>query len=192
MLSIENAVADGYERAVLQARMFSYPDAHRYRVGPNYFQLPPNRPTNTVYAPYVRDGPGTMNGNYGSDPDYVFSELRPVSQSKRVQIPLQEHWDGKVSSFATKLSDNDFVQARNLWQIICKEEKGKEHFLYNIIPTLQDIPATLRKEVLSKSYPPMRERYAYKRWKANGRAEYFGRVDPSLQKCLEEDLAKHS
>lgn len=153
---------------VLQARMFSYPDAHRYRVGPNYFQLPPNRPTNTVYAPYVRDGPGTMNGNYGSDPDYVFSELRPVSQSKRVQIPLQEHWDGKVSSFATKLTDNDFVQARQLWQIICKEENGKEHFLHNIVPTLQDIPATLRKEVL----------------------KYFGRVDPSLQQCLEEDLKK--
>lgn len=142
--------------------MFSYPDAHRYRVGPNYFQLPPNRPTNTVYAPYVRDGPGTMNGNYGSDPDYVFSELRPVRQSKRVQIPLQEHWTGPVKAFATQLSDKDFVQARQLWQIICKEPNGKEHFLHNIIPTLEDIPVNLKKEVLSKSYP-VRQQYGASR-----------------------------
>lgn len=167
--------------------MFSYPDAHRYRVGPNYFQLPPNRPTNTVYAPYVRDGPGTMNGNYGGDPDYVFSELRPVSQSKRVQIPLQEHWDGKVTSFATKLSDNDFVQARHLWQIICKEEKGKEHFLFNIVPTLQDIPANLRKEVFSKCYP-VRERYAYERQKLTAVQSTLGVLIQACNSVLRKTL----
>lgn len=136
---------------VLQARMFSYPDAHRYRVGPNYFQLPPNRPINTVYAPYVRDGPGTMNGNYGSDPDYVFSELRPVTQSNRVQMPTHELWTGHVSSFSTSLADRDFEQPRQLWDIICKEPNGKEQFLHNIIPTLRDIPTNLQHEVLGKS-----------------------------------------
>ncbi|KAF2873802.1 catalase-like domain-containing protein [Massariosphaeria phaeospora] len=50
---------------LLQARMFSYPDAARYRVGPNYQQLPPNR-AKYVYSPYQRDGPATINGNYVS------------------------------------------------------------------------------------------------------------------------------
>lgn len=131
--------------------MFSYPDAHRYRVGPNYFQLPPNRPTNPVYAPYVRDGPGTMNGNYGSDPDYVFSELRPVAESKRVQMPTHELWSGRVTAFSTSVTDEDFVQARTLWHIICKEPHGKEQLLHNILPTLGDIPDKLKQEVLSKS-----------------------------------------
>ncbi|UKZ83251.1 hypothetical protein TrVFT333_011058 [Trichoderma virens FT-333] len=153
---------------VLQARMFSYPDAHRYRVGPNYFQLPPNRPTNKVYAPYVRDGPGTMNGNYGSDPDYVFSELRPVAQSARAQMPLHEHWAGQVTPFATSLTDKDFEQARKLWEIICKEPNGKEQLLHNILPTLVDIPESLRKEVL----------------------KYLGRVDQSLKEYLEQGLKK--
>ncbi|KAK4071360.1 uncharacterized protein Triagg1_6021 [Trichoderma aggressivum f. europaeum] len=152
---------------VLQARMFSYPDAHRYRVGPNYFQLPPNRPSNKVYAPYVRDGPGTMNGNYGSDPDYVFSELRPVSQSARFQMPLHEQWNGQVTPFATSVTDKDFEQARKLWEIMCKEENGKEQLLHNILPTLVDIPASLRKEVLN----------------------YLGRVDKSLKEYLEHGLA---
>lgn len=129
--------------------MFSYPDAHRYRVGPNYFQLPPNRPINKVYAPYVRDGPGTMNGNYGGDPDYVFSELRPVQLSKRVQVPTHEHWDGQVVAFSTSVTDKDFVQARELWQIICMEKHGKEQFLHNIVPTLVDIPDRLKTQVIS-------------------------------------------
>jgi len=134
---------------VLQARMFSYPDAHRYRVGPNYFQLPPNRPHNKVYAPYVRDGPGTMNGNYGGDPDYVFSELRPVRASRRVQLPTHEHFAGEVTSFATQFTDKDFGQARQLWKIICSEEDGEAQFLHSILPTLTDLPDGLKKDVLS-------------------------------------------
>lgn len=49
--------------------MFSYPDAARYRIGPNYQQLPCNAAKN-VYSPYQRDGPMRMDGNYGADPDY--------------------------------------------------------------------------------------------------------------------------
>jgi catalase len=134
--------------------MFSYPDAHRYRVGPNYFQLPPNKPINQVYAPYVRDGPGTMNGNYGGDPDYVFSELRPVSISKRVQVPTHEHWSGQVEAFSTSVTDRDFVQARQLWHIICKEKNGKDQFLHNILPTLQGIPSRLKSEVVGECFVP--------------------------------------
>lgn len=135
---------------VLQARMFSYPDAHRYRVGPNYFQLPPNRPRNQVYAPCVRDGPGTMNGNYGGDPDYVFSQLRPVSVSKRVQVPTHEHFDGKVTSVVTEFTDKDYVQARELWKIICGEDKGKRQFFNNIAPTIKDLPVKLQGKVLGR------------------------------------------
>lgn len=130
--------------------MFSYPDAHRYRVGPNYFQLPPNRPKNPVYAPYVRDGPGTMNGNYGSDPDYVFSELRPVTQSKRVQLPTHELWTGHVSAFATTVTDKDFEQARSLYKIICSEKNGKEQLLDNLANSLRGVPDKLALEVLGK------------------------------------------
>jgi catalase len=69
---------------MLHARMFSYPDAARYRVGPNYQQLPCNRALN-VYSPYQRDGPMRIDGNYGSDPDYGrflrYNSLLFLSQS---------------------------------------------------------------------------------------------------------------
>lgn len=138
-------------RPVLQARMFSYPDAHRYRVGPNYFQLPPNRPSNDVYSPYVRDGPGTMNGNYGGDPDYIFSELRTVALSKRTRIPTHELWSGRVTAFSTTVTDNDYVQARELWHIICTEPNGREDFIRNISPTLDGVSPRIKEEVFGKS-----------------------------------------
>jgi len=37
---------------MLQGRLFSYPDTHRYRIGPNYLQLPINRP---IGAPSAED-----------------------------------------------------------------------------------------------------------------------------------------
>lgn len=153
---------------VLQARMFSYPDAHRYRVGPNYFQLPPNKPHNKVYAPYVRDGPGTMNGNYGGDPDYVFSQLHPVSVSKRVQVPNHEQFDGRVTAFATKLDEKrDFVQAGQLWKIICSEgEQGQ--LIDNLVDSLTDVDARLVEEVVA----------------------YFGRVDGQIKELLEQGVAR--
>ncbi|MFP3988203.1 catalase [Streptomyces sp. E11-3] len=41
---------------MLLGRLFSYPDTHRYRIGPNYAQLPPNRPRSQVSS-YAKDGP---------------------------------------------------------------------------------------------------------------------------------------
>ncbi|MDG9716380.1 catalase [Streptomyces sp. DH24] len=41
---------------MLLGRLFSYPDTHRYRIGPNYNQLPPNRPRSAVNS-YAKDGP---------------------------------------------------------------------------------------------------------------------------------------
>ncbi|MFE2425309.1 catalase [Streptomyces sp. NPDC059373] len=41
---------------MLLGRLFSYADTHRYRIGPNYAQLPPNRPHAPVHS-YAKDGP---------------------------------------------------------------------------------------------------------------------------------------
>ncbi len=41
---------------MLLGRLFSYPDTHRYRIGPNYAQLPPNRAHSPVNS-YAKDGP---------------------------------------------------------------------------------------------------------------------------------------
>ncbi|CCT75451.1 probable catalase isozyme P [Fusarium fujikuroi IMI 58289] len=95
---------------MLHARMFSYPDAARYRVGPNYQQLPCNRPLD-AYSPYQRDGAMRLDGNYSSDPDYVRSSFR------------------KVKSGPADVAHSEWP--RNLWKIF-KDNEEDEVFLNNL------------------------------------------------------------
>ena len=122
--------------------MFSYPDAARYRIGPNYQQLPPNRPHSRVYSPYERDGPATINGNYGGDPDYVRSTLHPVALTSHHAMTAAETWHGNVKLHASSVTEKDFEQPRELWRIIC-DEGGREEFVGNVVGMLGGVEAAL-------------------------------------------------
>lgn len=53
---------------MLQGRLFSYPDTHRYRIGTNYPELPVDRPKSPAYS-YNKDG-AMRHANPG-DPVYA-------------------------------------------------------------------------------------------------------------------------
>ena len=55
---------------MLQARLFSYADTHRHRLGPNYLQMPINCPYASKVSNQQRDGFMTVNGNGGAAPNY--------------------------------------------------------------------------------------------------------------------------
>ena len=55
---------------MLQARLFSYGDAQRYRLGVNHHQIPVNAPRCPVHSYYHRDGPMRVDGNHGSTLGY--------------------------------------------------------------------------------------------------------------------------
>src|SRR6185312_5612192 len=54
---------------MLLGRLFSYHDAHRYRIGPNYLQLPDNQPKVELYS-YNKDGAMRYQHN-GNQPTYA-------------------------------------------------------------------------------------------------------------------------
>jgi catalase len=54
---------------MLQARLISYPDAHRYRLGVNYDSLPVNKPQ-CPYHVYHRDGAMRFDDNGGKSVNY--------------------------------------------------------------------------------------------------------------------------
>ena len=60
---------------MLQARIFAYPDAARYRLGVNHNQLPVNAPLNPV-ANFQRDGFMAIH-NQGARPNYA-SSIAPL------------------------------------------------------------------------------------------------------------------
>jgi catalase len=55
---------------MLQARLFSYPDTHRHRLGVNYQSIPVNMPLNTKVNNYQRDGSMMVHANGGGAPNY--------------------------------------------------------------------------------------------------------------------------
>jgi catalase len=130
---------------VLQARMFAYPDAARYRLGANYQQLPCNRPVAPVYCPYQRDGFATVNGNYGGDPNYVRSGLKAVSFTGSAtshfaaQNAKHNAWVmGSVADYTSEVTEEDFVQARMFWEKVLGRQPGQqEAFVGNVAAHLR-------------------------------------------------------
>jgi catalase len=111
---------------MLQGRLLSYPDAHRYRIGTNYDLLPINARKNAG-ANYNRDGSMRFDGNYGSAPNYepnsfggpaqdaAYTE-RPYTTSKTVE---------KIGRYNHREGNDDYTQAGNLWRIFPEGEKDR-------------------------------------------------------------------
>jgi catalase len=129
---------------MLQARMFSYPDAARYRVGPNYQQLPCNAAKH-VYSPYQRDGPMRLDGNYGADPDYVRSSFRKMTMGPG--DVAHDKWVGEVSLYSSQVTDDDFEQPKNLWALFKKWEVD-ENFISNLSGHLKKALPEVQKETI--------------------------------------------
>src|SRR5689334_19295138 len=111
--------------------MFAYPDASRYRLGANYQQLPTNLPLAPVYTPMQRDGAFSFRGNYGPDPNYVRSTLRPLEYKKRSEgSEGHDRWvEGRVEMFSSVMTDEDYVQAKGMWDVFARTEGAQESFV---------------------------------------------------------------
>ena len=128
---------------VLQSRLFSYPDTHRHRLGVNYQQIPVNRPLH-AFNPYQRDGAMAVNGNYGANPNYP-STSRKLTY-KPVQVsPDHERWAGNaVNSVRQDVTDEDYVQATDLWKVLGKEEGEQDRFVSNVAGHLSAAKSEIR------------------------------------------------
>jgi catalase len=100
---------------VLQSRLFSYPDAHRHRIGVNYQQLSVNAPrTNYQMANFQRDGAMAFF-NPGSRPNYI-SSIEPISFRERTidLDKLHGQFTGNAVTFLSEIRKEDFNAPRAL------------------------------------------------------------------------------
>ncbi|KAI9839002.1 MAG: hypothetical protein M1819_004210 [Sarea resinae] len=145
---------------MLQARMFAYPDAARYRLGTNYQHLPTNAPKAPVYTPTERDGFMNFSKNYGGDPNYNGSQLKPANLTDKGNthtVRVQDNGGDKVAptqaapksldhtsaslpvAVATELTDKDFEQPKALWAIMAKQEGAQQRFIDNLSSNLSGV-----------------------------------------------------
>ena len=109
---------------MLQARLMSYADAHRYRIGTNYHQLPVNKPQCPVNH-YQRDGVMSV-GLGGASTNY-----HPNSRDGSPEVDpkyLEPAWDlgqAIVDRYDSTIDHDDYTQAGNLFRLFTDEQKDR-------------------------------------------------------------------
>lgn len=88
----------------------------------------------------------TFAGNYGPDPNYVRSSLRPLNYG--LESVAHDHWVGQVTAFTSEITDEDFVQPREMWKMFGRTGQ-QEAFLSNISGHLKGALPEVRQETIS-------------------------------------------
>jgi catalase len=151
---------------MLQGRLFSYSDTHRHRLGVNFQQIPINMPYNAKVRHYQRDGFMTVNGNFGSMPNYFPNSVegtpQPNPQARIHSLPVE----GQIGRHYLALTDADFIQPGKLYRLMTPYEK--DHLISNIVNSLSLAKRDIQQRQL----------------------RHFKRADPDWGRRIEEGLLK--
>ncbi|MCW2767471.1 MAG: Catalase [Nocardioides sp.] len=131
---------------MLQGRLFSYPDTHRYRIGPNYLQLPVNQPKVPVHS-YNRDG--HMSYLNGGDPTYAPNSYGGPVADPACEIPSWQVEAGEMvrNAYTLHSEDDDFGQAGTLVRDVM-DDAARGRLASNIVGHLSN---GVMEPVLSRS-----------------------------------------
>jgi len=107
---------------MLQGRIFSYPDTHRHRLGPNYHLLPVNSAKAVKVNNYERDGSMRCDNNAAGAPNYYPNSFGgPTPHPEAAQPALEV--SGKTGRHRYSHPNDDFVQPRELYSKVMNEER---------------------------------------------------------------------
>lgn len=124
---------------MLQARVFSYADAHRYRLGTHYESIPVNQPHSPVHH-YHRDGQMNVYGGIKTgNPDAYYEPNSfggPVEDKSIQEPPLRIV--GDADRYNHRDGNDDYGQPRALWNLFDDAQKGR---LYdNLAAAMDGVP----------------------------------------------------
>ncbi|XP_001943641.1 catalase [Acyrthosiphon pisum] len=147
---------------LLQARLFSYSDTHRHRLGANYLQLPVNCPYRTKVTNYQRDGPQAYD-NQGSAPNYYPNSFSGPEQQPHFKMS-SFNVSGAVAKYDSSNDDN-YTQAGLLYRnVLPKDEQTR--LVENITDNLKHAADFLQEKAIY----------------------HFTQIDDGLGKQLRENL----
>ena len=113
---------------MLQARLISYGDAHRYRLGINHTRLPVNSPRGCPFdhgQNYGRDGAMRFDDNGGRSVNYEPNSFGgPAETDQPLYAGLDT--DGLSGAYEPLIRDvDDFAQAGNLYRLMSADEQQR-------------------------------------------------------------------
>jgi catalase len=107
---------------MLQGRLFSYGDTHRYRLGINHHQIPVNAPRCPV-AHYHRDGAMRVDGNFGRTIAYEPNTKGEWQEQPQYAEPVEKLY-GDASRWNYREDDADyFTQPGDLFRLMTPEKQ---------------------------------------------------------------------
>lgn len=130
---------------MLQGRLFSYGDTHRYRLGKNYNQLPVNAPSKL--HSYNRDGFSTFNSQGGAPIYHPNSFGGPDSDKRAKKLSPTYTIAGDAWRYDNGGEDN-FTQARILYQRVL-DDGAKGRLINNIASDLRDAATFIQERALN-------------------------------------------
>ena len=134
---------------MLQGRILAYPDAHRYRLGANYEQIPVNRPIVPVHN-HERDGFMSVEGNGGPAPNYFpnsFDDIVANMIYKEASMKL----DSTLADFYGRNENDDdhFTQPGTLFRKVMND-KEKQNTINNFVTAMRGITGPKTKEIIER------------------------------------------
>ncbi len=126
---------------MLQARVFSYADAHRYRLGTHYEALPVNRPRCEVNH-YHKDGSMRFFRNDTGNPDAYYEPNTvdgPTEAPQYAEPPLRI--SGDADRYDHREGNDDYTQPGNLFRMF--DEGQKERLFSNLADAMSGVPEAI-------------------------------------------------
>ena len=126
---------------MLQARIFSYADAHRHRLGTHYEALPVNTPKCPVHH-YHKDGQMRFTRNDSGNPDAYYEPNSfdgPKQDPSVAEPPLRI--SGDAARYDHREGNDDFSQPRALFKLFNAAQR--QRLFSNIAAAMQGVPQSI-------------------------------------------------
>jgi catalase len=145
---VVDGIGYSYDK-MLQGRLLSYPDTHRYRLGVNYEQIPVNRPINQVNN-YERDGHMRVDSNGDDKPNYSPNSFDDIAADESYKAPAQKLDSDMAYWFDRNENDDDhFTQPGWLFRKVMTDDQ-RQNTIHNFVSSMSKIGTHKREEIINR------------------------------------------
>jgi catalase len=134
---------------MLVGRTFSYSDTQRYRVGPNYLQLPVNQAKNAPVATNQRDGQMTYHVDDGGENPHVNYEPSITGGLREGTYPTHDEQGPEIRGRLTRKRiprTNDYAQAGERY--LLSEQWERDDLVGNLVHLLSQCDRAIQERMV--------------------------------------------
>lgn len=134
---------------MLQGRLLSYPDAHRYRLGVNYEHIPVNKCPYMV-ANYQRDGSMQVGDNGGANTNYRPNSFDDIVADENYKEPAMKVESNTAAWFDRNENDDDHYSQPGLLFRNAMSQQDRENLISNIVSSMSGICGEQKDQIINR------------------------------------------